>query len=462
LPVLCCGIIAAGVYAASVTYDGRAVPGSRLGDTDVSGMEPKEIEQTAQRLFDSTVITIKINDERASASPTKLTVKPADLNMALDPKATAENVMAEADSEFILIRYLPLPTKHTILSMTYSTEALKEFLRKSHPASFTDPEDPQVSYNRETQTFEVQPQKSGLGISDDEANRIAYEVASNPGEVTIELNMSETKAAISDEAANQAADKAKALLGAHLNFTVEGGGKAAATEDDIGGMVVFKPDAKNGTITREISPEKAVDYVRGALTDKLGTAPENMKTIEDGNGRVLLTVSKGKEGTQVADAPDVAAKIVAALKDAAPLDLTVTLEKKEVGVTPVVPEEGERWAEVNLTKQRAYIYEGNKLIRECVISSGTAKHRTRVGSFKVWLKVRIQDMKGGNKEDGSYYYTKNVPWITYFDGGIGFHYAYWHNNFGRPMSHGCINMKLSDAKYTYDYLKKGDRVIVHY
>jgi hypothetical protein len=451
-----------GVFAASVKYDGKAVPGSTLGDADVSGMDLNELEQAAQKLFDSTVITIKIDDEHAPGAQAELSVKPSELNMELDAKATAENVMAEGDAEFVLIRYLPLQTKHSILSMTYSTEALRTYVRTSHPAAFADPVDPQVSYDKETQTFVVEPQRSGRDVGDEEANRIAYEVAAHPGEVTIDLKISETQSPISDEAANQAAEKAKALLGLNLSFTAEDGKEAAATEDDIASLIVFKSDDKLGTMTPDVSPEKAFDYVRGALSDELGTMPENRKTIEDGNGKVLLTIGKGKDGTQVADAAGVTSKIVDALKNAAPLELTVSLEKEEAGSTPVVPEEGERWAEVNLSKQTAYIYEGNKIIRTCVISSGTAKHRTRVGSFKVWLKVRMQDMKGGNKEDGSYYYTENVPWITYFDGGIGFHYAYWHNNFGRPMSHGCINMRLSDAKYTYDYLKKGDRVIVHY
>jgi lipoprotein-anchoring transpeptidase ErfK/SrfK len=165
---------------------------------------------------------------------------------------------------------------------------------------------------------------------------------------------------------------------------------------------------------------------------------------------------------KVADAEGVAARIVTALETEKPLSLVVGLEPWAYGADAVVPEEGERWAEVNLSTQRSYFYKGSELLRECVISSGTAGHRTRVGSFKVWLKVRKQNMSGGSKKKGTYYFTPNVEWISYFDGSIAFHYAYWHNNFGRPMSHGCVNMKKDDAIFSYEYLQYDDRVIVHY
>ncbi|MDR2610153.1 MAG: L,D-transpeptidase family protein [Clostridiales Family XIII bacterium] len=116
---------------------------------------------------------------------------------------------------------------------------------------------------------------------------------------------------------------------------------------------------------------------------------------------------------------------------------------------------GKRWAEVDLSDQIAYFYDGDMLMRTCVISSGAAAHKTQVGNFRVWAKVRKQDMSGPG------YYTKNVEWITYFDGGIAFHYAYWHNSFGRPVSHGCINMKKDDAIFSYNFLQKGDKVVVH-
>jgi lipoprotein-anchoring transpeptidase ErfK/SrfK len=71
-------------------------------------------------------------------------------------------------------------------------------------------------------------------------------------------------------------------------------------------------------------------------------------------------------------------------------------------------------------------------------------------------------MTGGSKATGDYYSLPDVRWDTYFDGGNAFHTAYWHNNFGTPMSHGCINMREADAKVVYDFAPLGTKVVVHY
>jgi hypothetical protein len=55
-------------------------------------------------------------------------------------------------------------------------------------------------------------------------------------------------------------------------------------------------------------------------------------------------------------------------------------------------------------------------------------------------------MSGGDKAKNTYYYLPNVPFVMYFYQGFGLHGAYWHNNFGHPMSHGCVNMAIPDAE----------------
>ena len=68
-------------------------------------------------------------------------------------------------------------------------------------------------------------------------------------------------------------------------------------------------------------------------------------------------------------------------------------------------------------------------------------------------------MKGGNKLLGTYYDLPNVPSTMYFynaevpkSRGYGIHGAYWHNNFGHPMSHGCVNMRTVDAEKLYHWV----------
>ena len=112
---------------------------------------------------------------------------------------------------------------------------------------------------------------------------------------------------------------------------------------------------------------------------------------------------------------------------------------------------------IDLTNQRLYAKEGDRIIYEFAISSGKWG-RTPTGDFTIWIKLRATRMKGGNKALGTFYDLPNVPYVMYFYNseipkyrGYGLHGAYWHNNFGHPMSHGCINISPENAKLLYDW-----------
>lgn len=121
----------------------------------------------------------------------------------------------------------------------------------------------------------------------------------------------------------------------------------------------------------------------------------------------------------------------------------------------------ERWIEINLTQQRLYGWEGASLVHNYLISSGLWA-KTPTGNYRVWTKLASTTMKGGNKALGTYYYLPNVPCTMYFYKGYGIHGTYWHNNFGHPMSHGCVNMKTPEACALFNWASVGTRVNVHY
>ena len=114
--------------------------------------------------------------------------------------------------------------------------------------------------------------------------------------------------------------------------------------------------------------------------------------------------------------------------------------------------------EVDLSKQKLYAIEDGQIVYEYLISSGTW-NRTPTGVFKIWSKIKSQKMSGGSKELGTYYYLPNVPSILFFYNedvpkqlGYSIHGAYWHNQFGKPMSHGCINMTIDESKVIFDWV----------
>jgi lipoprotein-anchoring transpeptidase ErfK/SrfK len=117
---------------------------------------------------------------------------------------------------------------------------------------------------------------------------------------------------------------------------------------------------------------------------------------------------------------------------------------------------GEKWIEVDLGSQRVYARQGDAVIQRFVVSTGTSRYPTPAGKFRIYAKYRSTSMSGPG------YNLKGVPHTMYFYRGYALHGTYWHNNFGRPMSHGCINLTKADAKWLYEWAPKGTLVKIHY
>lgn len=133
---------------------------------------------------------------------------------------------------------------------------------------------------------------------------------------------------------------------------------------------------------------------------------------------------------------------LAALYDTAEEDTAVLGTTNTEGV--------EKWIEVSLKEQLVRAWEGNKLAMEFPISSGKWAP-TPTGTFNIWYKTRSQTMSGGSKEHGTYYFLPNVTSNMFFHQGYAIHGAYWHNNFGQPMSHGCVNAPLASAAQLFEW-----------
>jgi hypothetical protein len=115
------------------------------------------------------------------------------------------------------------------------------------------------------------------------------------------------------------------------------------------------------------------------------------------------------------------------------------------------PTTTERWIEVDLTQQLAVAYQGTTPVKAFVVSTGVGSTPTVTGTFRIWAKKAMQDMSGGSRAAGTYYHLEDVPDVQFFHRGYGFHGTYWHDNFGTPMSRGCVNMTNEDAKWLFDW-----------
>jgi len=110
----------------------------------------------------------------------------------------------------------------------------------------------------------------------------------------------------------------------------------------------------------------------------------------------------------------------------------------------------DKWIEVSLDQQMLRAWEGNKIVMEFPISSGLWSP-TPKGDYAIWYKTRFQRMNGGSRDLGTYYDLPNVPHNMFFYLGYAIHGAYWHNNFGQRMSHGCVNSPLANVAQLFEW-----------
>lgn len=142
----------------------------------------------------------------------------------------------------------------------------------------------------------------------------------------------------------------------------------------------------------------------------------------------------------------------------------------------------ERWIEVDLSEQKLIAREGDEVFLETSVSSGLPHTPTPTGEFRIWTKLRYTKMEGGSGK--YYYYLPNVPYTMFFEGsgipsykGYGLHGTYWHNDFGTPRSHGCVNLPTKIAEKLFywtgpvlaekksvvrsDSSNPGTRIVIH-
>jgi hypothetical protein len=118
--------------------------------------------------------------------------------------------------------------------------------------------------------------------------------------------------------------------------------------------------------------------------------------------------------------------------------------------------QGARWIDVSIARQVLLAYEGTRPAYATLISSGeagmgdpeTSKSTTR-GIFRIHTKHLTTTM--ASKVVGEEFELKDIPYVQYFEEGYALHAAYWHDDFGTPRSHGCINLAPEDARWLFTW-----------
>lgn len=118
---------------------------------------------------------------------------------------------------------------------------------------------------------------------------------------------------------------------------------------------------------------------------------------------------------------------------------------------------GEKWIDINVTKQTLVLYEGEVPVYATLVSTGEAglsDHETSTATKRGIFRIHTKHISATMSSDelGEEFELRDVPYVMYFDKeGYALHGAYWHDRFGTPKSHGCINLAPEDARRIFHW-----------
>lgn len=427
------GVLAIGAGAASMVL---IAPGTTVAGIPVGWMTPGAAADAIDAHLAETEVTLTGDGEG-----TVLTG--ADLGASVDATALADKAFAAAPM-WNLGAWMGEPVPAEI---TFDTEKATSALRAAVPTSFEDPIDAGVVFDAATAAYVSTPAEAGTGIDVSELNA-AFVDAVAGGSKTLEFpgGPAEAPAAVSDDDAAAMAAKMNTLL-TTIGFYVGG---ERTVPIDAATAATWLTVVDDGGQLRIEADAQAISATSDYLALVVDRAPVSATSIVDSGGNVLREEQAGVTGRAVGDTSDVAEQFAQQL---AAGDGVFALSVTEVPFETVTLF---RRIDVDLSTQQTTLYENGAVVQSWAISSGLDATPTPTGNFTVFAHTEIQDMIG---ED---YVTKDVQWNTWFARDIAFHGAYWHNNFGNQMSHGCVNMPVSVAKYVFDWAPVGLEVSVHH
>lgn len=130
-------------------------------------------------------------------------------------------------------------------------------------------------------------------------------------------------------------------------------------------------------------------------------------------------------------------------------DMRIIPDEELAPLSPDVPEDL-KVIHVDLETQTVTAFEGDNPVLVARCATGVGNTKTPLGDFRTYHKgPSIHMTNQGDVEIGAYD-LPGVPWVSFFTStGVAFHGTYWHNDYGRPRSQGCVNLRSVDAKFIY-------------
>lgn len=449
-----------GLTAAALThhYSDKALPGTRVLGTDVGGMDADQIADLVTKKAQSTRVQVNAGASQEHFTLTELGATPnanqagqdaVDRHLTEDPTVQVSTSVNRADLDDTLANLLD----------DLERSPVNASLKKASDGG-----------------WEVSPGQVGQVV---DTTALAEEIAQNAQtleDFELTLEPADTAPEITNADARDVAQRAEAAADAAVEITGPGD-TIWEPDSDTRRAWVSVTEAEGGdALNVVVEAEKVGSYVDGLVGEVERDARPGIEQV-DSKGKTVRVLSEAEAGRAVTNADDVKDSLLRALEQGDDVEATLAVKDVPGDVAKVNAPghsgaedpghlEGVKWVDINLKDKTLTAYEGaNPVFGPRTIVDGGEGYETVTGSYEVYLRLDKQDMTNQQRyPEGhpKHYYTKDVPWVQYFQGGYAIHGAYWRDSFGYSDSHGCVNMSVSDAKWMYDWADEGTRVEVHH
>ncbi|GAA4478300.1 L,D-transpeptidase family protein [Microbacterium panaciterrae] len=433
------GVLVLGLGAASTVL---IAPGTAIAGVSVGGMTVGAAAEAVSNHV--TGMQVALTGDGSSSHVTG-----SDLGAHIDAAKLAEQAFAKHPM-WNITSWMSAPVKGTI---TLDPRAAEHALRAQVPSVYTDSTDATVSFAAASGTYVTTPAKDGSGI-DLTKLTAAITAAAEKGDssVSFPATASPVAPAITDKTAADTAGRLNTMLST-IGFYVGTERTVPVAAATAASWITLTPDAGKITIQAD---QAAIQKTVDTLATTVNRAPVNATTVVNSAGDVLQSLTPGVNGRTLGDVSTAAAGFATLLQGG---NGTFTLPVKD---TPFTSTSLLRKIDVNLSTETLTVTENGNVIDSWLVSSGREGFATHTGSFTVNWKLDTQNMGNTDLTKAPYYYQPDVKWVMYFNGDEALHGVYWHDNWGTPMSHGCVGMPEYRAQWLFDWSPQGVEVNVHY
>lgn len=445
-------LLASSVYAYQNFYDGVIYPGVKVLGVNLGGNTKREAALILDQKLSNLSVTIKSDKE-------ELKPKLGDLGFSYNIKEVVAQAYIQGRNGDIFsnikTQFLTLVRKNNSIDLSYNLDQQKFEKYLSSLSSKFDITFKNASLVVENGEIKVTPASSGQKVNITSVKNSILNSLNSLSSTRVNLVIEKVNPTIIETDTSEARAIAENWLNKEIVLKKDDRVfRPGPTE--IGSWLTFPEITDQGAKPKlgvDVSADKIYGFVNWVASEVNIPAVDKVVYIE--NEKESVT-QEGKSGLAV-DVNNVVTQVKNSFGSSQSfvMDLPMYNIDPKLVVNRAIVYDWAKYIDVNLSTQTLVAFENKNQVFSTLVSTGLTGP-TPVGTFPIYSKNESVLMAGAD------YYLPNVQWVSWFTGPYSIHGTYWHNNFGHPMSHGCVNLPNDAAYWVYMWAPVGTPVVIHW